>query len=73
MGGARGIIDSANDLEFVMNKTELFELNGYYSSGYLDALSDVLGVLGDMGETAEIYKLKELVRNALRKEEWLEK
>ena len=42
-----------------------------YASGYLDALSDVLSVLGDMGETAEMYKLKELVRDALSEEKFL--
>ena len=36
--------------------------NKEYIEGYLDALSDVLGDIGDMGETAELYKLKEKLR-----------
>lgn len=36
-----------------------------YIEGYLDAFSDVLGMLQDVAETPEIYKIKESIRKTI--------
>lgn len=36
-----------------------------YVEGYLDAFSDVLGMLQDVAETPEIYKIKETLRKTI--------
>lgn len=54
-----------------MNRLTLQDTRDTYANGYLDALSDVLGVASYMGETADLYKLKELIRKALSEEKFL--
>lgn len=40
-----------------------------YAEGYLDALSDVLGMLRSVEETPAIYKLKETIREVIERAE----
>lgn len=54
-----------------MNRLTLQDTRDNYANGYLDALSDVLGVATYMGETSDLYKLKELIRKALSEEKFL--